>query len=243
LELLDLAFRYVLGDARGSIAVLAAIALSPMLGLAVCARAVWHWSWWQVWVLTFALGAVTSGVFTVASGRLLFERTLDVRRVLRDYAARLPAFVSALVASRALIALGSLIVIPGFLAWMRYAYIAEAVLLEQVPVRRALSRSALLSREGNDDGLGPIVATLLFSCLIALAFEAVTLAVLKDVLAIPIQCDTVFDDGGSYFALGGYCASVPWAAASRFLTYIDGRTRQDGWDVQVRLMALGGESK
>jgi hypothetical protein len=46
------------------------------------------------------------------------------------------------------------------------------------------------------------------------------------------------DDGGSYLAIAGYFISVPWAAAGRFLVYVDDRTRQDGWDVQVRLMAL-----
>jgi hypothetical protein len=36
----------------------------------------------------------------------------------------------------------------------------------------------------------------------------------------------------------GLFASVPWVSALRFLTYIDTRTRRDGWDIQVRFLAL-----
>ena len=30
----------------------------------------------------------------------------------------------------------------------------------------------------------------------------------------------------------------PWVATARFLQYVDGRTRADGWDIQLRFMAI-----
>ena len=32
-------------------------------------------------------------------------------------------------------------------------------------------------------------------------------------------------------------------ATARFLAYIDGRTRQDGWDIQLRFMAIAAASE
>jgi hypothetical protein len=237
---MDLAFRYVLGDARRPFASLALLSILPGFAAIVAARALLGLAWWQVWALALVLGTLISGLFTVASGAMLFERRLDIRAVLRDYRRRFPHFLIAIVSSRLLVALGSLLVVPGVYAWVGYIHVGEAVLLERVPFRRVFSRSASLSREGGWSALGLLVAILAMSVLIVIGTETIALAILEDVLVLPLQSERLLLDGGSYPALAGYLLSVPWAATSRFLAYIDGRTRQDGWDVQIRLMALGG---
>jgi hypothetical protein len=239
LEIMDLAYRYVFGDAR-AMAFLALVSILPAFVVTAAARAALRLPWWQVWALALLLGTLVAGMFTVASGNMLFERTLDVRAVLREYGRRFPSFLFAIVSSRLLIALGSLLIAPGVIAWARHTYVAEAVLLERVPFRRAFTRSGSLSREGGESAFGLILATLAMSFLIAVGTETIVLSILEDVLVIPLRSERLFSDGGSYPALAGFFLSVPWAATSRFLAYIDGRTRQDAWDVQVRLMALGG---
>jgi len=240
LEIMDLAFRYVLGDARGPLASLALLSILPVFAAIVAARVLFDLPWWLVWALALALGTLVSGIFTVASGNMLFERTLDVRAVLRDYRRRFPHFLIAIVSSRLLVALGSLLVVPGIIAWVRHVHVGEAVLLERVPLRRVFSRSASLSREGGGSAFGLLLAILAMSVLVAIGTETIALAILEDVLVLPVKSERFLLDGGSYPALAGFLLSVPWAATSRFLAYIDGRTRQDGWDVQIRLMALGG---
>src|SRR4029077_12136090 len=131
---------------------------------------------------------------------------------LAAFAKRLPTYLSAILTARLLILLGSLLVVPGLVAWIRSAYVAEAVLLEQVPARRALSRSAWLSRTGSDDALGTLAALLVMTIGIVFAAERMGLAIVEDVLSIPIHPSSVFTKGGSYFALAGYFASIPWAA-------------------------------
>ena len=61
---------------------------------------------------------------------------------------------------------------------------------------------------------------------------------LISLLELPAVFGSLFDDGGSVMALLGLFASIPFLTGARFLTYIDNRTRRDGWDVQVRLMTL-----
>ena len=36
----------------------------------------------------------------------------------------------------------------------------------------------------------------------------------------------------------GLHLSIPLVATTRFLAYIDNRTRRDGWDIQVRFLAI-----
>jgi hypothetical protein len=39
----------------------------------------------------------------------------------------------------------------------------------------------------------------------------------------------------------GFHAAIPYLAVARFLGYVDHRTRGDGWDIQLRFMALAAE--
>ena len=52
----------------------------------------------------------------------------------------------------------------------------------------------------------------------------------------------LFEHGGSGFAVLGALLAVPLAAAMRFLGYIDLRTRKEGWDIQLRFVALAEQS-
>lgn len=239
LESMDLAFRYVLAaDSRITYGWLALATLLPAFAATAWARWAMGFTWWGVWALALGLGTFVSGVFTVAAGRMLFDRAATPRAILGAYATRLPTYLAAMVAARVLTLLGFSLVVPGFLAWLRFAFVSEAVLLEQVPARRALTRSSWLSTVGADDILGALVSGLLMSLSIVVGVETLCVAVAEDVLQLQVDGSRLLQDGGSYFALAGYFLSLPWAATSRFLSYIDGRTRQDGWDVQVRLMAL-----
>jgi hypothetical protein len=236
LELIDLAFRYVLGDAKRSFGMLALLTLLPAWAALSTAHALFKWPWWITWILALALVTVLQGVFTVAAGRLLFERAVAPSSVLGVWRRRLPVFVTAMAWTRLQIAIGSFILVAALVGWERYAFVPEAVLLEEMPVRRALARSVSLSRAGTP--LGMLLALAVVTLWIVFGFELMGRSVAEDVFGLPIELDTLTENGGSYFALLGYFASVPWAAAARFLAYIDGRTRQDGWDVQVQLMAL-----
>ena len=55
----------------------------------------------------------------------------------------------------------------------------------------------------------------------------------------PASCSS---DGGSGFAVLGALLAVPMAAAMRFLGYIDLRTRKEGWDIQLRFVALAEQA-
>jgi hypothetical protein len=61
-------------------------------------------------------------------------------------------------------------------------------------------------------------------------------------LALNAETQNLWTDGGSAFALLGLFLFIPYGAAHRFLCYINERTRQDGWDVQVAFLGLKNAS-
>jgi hypothetical protein len=54
---------------------------------------------------------------------------------------------------------------------------------------------------------------------------------------------SLLQDGGSPYALAGLFLATPLVASARFLSYIDGRTRRDAWDVQVRFLGIKAEAQ
>ncbi|MEY4550089.1 MAG: hypothetical protein RL685_6284 [Pseudomonadota bacterium] len=241
LELLDLAFRYLLGTDRWCYAKLCGLLLLPAYALSVVAH-VAGWPWQAVWLLALTLGTLCSGGFTSACAVLLFDPAPRAAVVLRGFAQRLPAYIGAQLLSLLWLLIGALTIVGAPVAWFFTSFLAEAVLLERVGASRAVRRSMQLSRADSGRALALMVSILALSVAMVAGAELLLLAVIQDVLSIPVTGDRLFEEGGSHFALAGYFCSLPWAAAGRFLAYIDVRTRQDGWDLQVRLMARAAEA-
>jgi hypothetical protein len=237
-EVLDLATRWCFGVHRVIHARLAAVLLLPSFVACVAAHALLGWSWPSVWMLAAGLALVTQGAFTIASGRLLFERDVSARSVLLDYARQLPSYLVVLVASRVMLVVG-VFVLP--LAWMRVAFVHEASLLEkQGPVAALRRASRLGARRGGETLLllGALgLATLAAVC----AAELVGHGLVDFVLQLGRLGGDLLDDGGSIHALLGMHIAIPYVAVARFCRYVDERTRSDGWDIQLRFMALAAE--
>ena len=71
----------------------------------------------------------------------------------------------------------------------------------------------------------------------------VTNGLLDFVLQLGRPFGSLFDEGGSVAALLGLFLAVPYWTTVRFLSYIDLRTRRDGWDVQLRFMAIQARAR
>jgi hypothetical protein len=244
LEVLDLACRFLFDRDPKLYAAMSAIVLLPCLALCVAARELAGWGWGWVWLLAVGLGTVAQGAFTVVAGRLMFTETLRPRAILGHYFGRLGTYLSALVTTRTTIALGFSVLLLGPVAWIRAAFVHEAVLLEGAGSGvEAFRRSALFTRHH---------ARTTFELLLALSVitlgcvgigESLGHGIVDFALQLGTPFGSLLDDGGSAYALAGYFASVPYFATARFLAYIDARTRGDGWDIQVRFLAIQAEDE
>ncbi|MEP7124691.1 MAG: hypothetical protein ABJE95_27430 [Byssovorax sp.] len=238
-ETLDLACRLSCSLALGLYLRLSAVVLLPCFAGCLALRYALECTWTQVWMVAITLGAITQGVFTVAIGRLLFSEVLTTGGVLRLFGKRLGSYLGMLVLSRAILAMAAL---PFFLGlpfvWPRLLVVHEASLLEGAGPGDAVARANRFIVGRNLSAFLAIVAFLALHAGISITAELLGQGLVNELLQLGTPFGELFKDGGSPFALAGFFLAVPYLATARFLYYVDSRTRSDGWDVQVRFMAI-----
>jgi hypothetical protein len=86
--------------------------------------------------------------------------------------------------------------------------------------------------------LGLALACLCAPFLFAMAADLVGETLVNMVLQMGRPLGSLWSDGGSAFAVLGALLSAPLVGCAGFLGYVDLRTRKEGWDIQLRFMAL-----
>jgi hypothetical protein len=239
-ESFDLAFLFLIRVGGAPYLWLCALVLLPALGLCAGLGLWLGWSESSVWLLAVSLGVWLQGVFTLAAGQLMFAAPLRPREVLRSFFRRLLAYSAGLLVSRALVLLlGSTVVLAPWM-WSRVLFVPEMLLLEGLSVRGAMQRS---SRLGKARG-GLALALWMAGGISYFVFAGAELgrSVVHFVLQIPAPLPS--DDMTLYtvYGLCGWFWSLPLLATLRFFRYVDGRTRGDGWDAQVKLQRMAQAS-
>lgn len=238
----DLAFRFVLGLRRKLWFGLCLVTLLPGFALCLFFRLFYGWHWFPVWCVAVAYGALAQGLFSMAAGLLMFDRDVRVGAVVRRFFSRFFPYAGAMLWTRVLAIGLSTMFGLGVYLWVRWAYVPESVLLEHASAGRAGGRSSDFTKGHLEDALAMLALAVGFNALVGIAFETLGHGV-EQLLLLPVHADDLWEEGGSVYALFGYFVSLPLVAVLRFLSYIDGRTRRDGWDIQVRFMALASEAE
>lgn len=235
-EVFDLAFRFVVVRGGRKYFRIWLGACAPPLALCLVVRHLQvEWGW--VWVIAVA-GFVSAQIpFTLAASRLLLGDDLDLASLTRAWLPRIPGQLVMHAVSAALLVASGLFVIPiPFLA-ARFVYLPEITLLEGSGLLRAYERGSRLCQNRMAHALETCLLLVTVWAAFILGAEALGRGVQEDLLSLPAPADALLN-GGSWFALCGFFAAVPFLATARFLAYIDGRTRREAWDVQLRFTEL-----
>ena len=125
--------------------------------------------------------------------------------------------------------------IPG-----QFWFANEVILLEKTPPFRALRRCFQLSRGRSGEFVLLWLAQLMFGLLFALCFWIGTGAGISALIKSELTWYRPFltDSSGLRFQLGIWIA-IAFFAVARFLNYIDQRIRTEGWELRLRLQAVG----
>lgn len=238
-EIFDLAVRFCASIGLSLYLKLAAIVLLPC---AIATGALHFYvsegDWYITWTFAGLLAAFAQSVFTVAASRLLFEAKPRVGAILLHALRRLPALFGALLLHGILLGVGMFVLVGSFFVWIWHAFLYEAVLLEQQGPVDALRRAGALMKRKFGTGLVVCTGSTVIVALFIVCSEALGQGLLSFVLQLGTPFGDLREDGGTPFAVLGCFASLPLVATARFLSYIDGRTRQDGWDIQLRFMSI-----
>jgi hypothetical protein len=214
----------------------------------VTALPAWGICWWalsgddpdvaSVWALALALFALVQVPFTIAASRLMFAEAPSLREVLAASWKALWRSIWTAVAGALLITAGALTIVFAPAALARCLYVSEITLLEGTGVSASFSRSARFIRSRIWHAMVVWAALAVIALAFTVTVEIVASALTHDVLGLDML-EHVWEAYDSPAALFGFFVSLPFVTSARFLAYIDGRTRREAWDVQVRFLKLG----
>lgn len=238
LEVVDLTLRFVRSVGPVVFVKLGAIVLWPTWLLLLGLHYGLEMEWLGVWLLTLSLMALLELPFAVLAGQLLFDPAPSLKRILQSSVQVLPAFLASHVVYLSLWLASLLLVIGPLFVSGSYCFLTEAVVLERAGPIASLKRARkfLAGRSGTGLETALLRASLLIAFVVV--SELLGQAVLSFVLDVHVPVDTLWQEGGSPFALAGALLWLPYGTAFRFLAYANERTRQDGWDIQVAFLNL-----
>ena len=238
-DVLDLAGPFCLANWR-SFAPLACWVTALGGALAFLCRRQAGWSWPLVWLVVAGCLWLGSGIFTVAAGELLFREPgrLRATTVLGRFGRRAVEYLVARVMQAVLLALCAALMVPFPIFAARLFFVSEAVLLESAKPLPAFRRSSRLVLHRGAPCFGLAMACLAAPFLFAIGADLLGSTVVEMILQMGQPAGSLWSDGGSGYAVVGALLSAPFVASASFLAYIDLRTRKEGWDIQLRFMAL-----
>lgn len=206
---------------------------------------------WLV-VLLVAQAPIATAPITAYLGEAMFSRQPTVRGALTATRRRLGPLLAFAVVRGALVGVPVLLFsavgggTPGllllFLLMFHPLHAVEVVLLERQPLRASLRRANQLMASWRAESVGQLAlgAVVIVLGTVSAVLAVVTVVNLLFWEAVPAE-DLLrwFHPGASPLALLVPWPFIAWLAVMRFLSYIDLRTRREGWEIELDLRRAG----
>jgi hypothetical protein len=219
------------------------LAVSALLGIAPFAAL----NAWLVSLPSFPVGMLiylwvleapwATAPLTVMLGGLMFGERPRAGRVLATLARSLPPMLVYQGLVRGLLLISGIFYV---LVPTKLGFLNEVILLERGRWRDAVGRSSVLSRNRGGELFGQWLAQFFFGGIFALAFWLGTGAIGQALTKSDLTWEQPewSDVLGVRFQLAVWLA-IAFFAVARFLSYIDQRIRLEGWEIALRLRAVG----
>jgi hypothetical protein len=219
------------------------LALAAVAGIAPCA-ALNFWLLSDVnltrpsWIpLLFLEAPWATAPLTLVLGGLMFDRPPRPGSILRRIVISLPILVFTQFFLRGLLGL-SVILIP--LIPSRLWFLNEVILLERAQGLKAIRRCSQLCRKRAGELFAQWIGQIFLGLLFVLCFWMGTGAGISALVKNELTWDgpMMIDPSSLRFQLGAWIA-IAFFGVSRFLIYLDERIRSEGWELKLRLQAVG----
>jgi hypothetical protein len=239
LDVFDLAMRFCVVHARAYAKVSAAV-LVP--AFAVSWGAARLGGWWLGWTVSVVVAAFATAPFVALASRLVFADSVGTREALGIALRAVPALLGIRLLQLLALAASSLLV---FLPWLWLGtillFVAEVVVLEQASIGATFGRAQRIASAHFGSVAGTMLVLLVVPVAAAMLADVAGREVLQTVLEIRPP-PSLFKEGGNWLALAGFWITVPLLTTARFFTYLDVRTRTEGWDIQTRFAAIAARA-
>jgi hypothetical protein len=239
LDVLDLAVRFCSAHA-GAYAKVSLAVLAPgwVLSWAV-ARA---GGWWLGWDVALVVSAFADGPFVALASRLVFEDDVRIVEVLGAGLRAVPKLFVARIAQIVALVVSLLVLgLPWFYLGPTLLFSVEVIVLERTELATTPVRAHRIAGARFGTALSAMVLLLTLRIAAAMVADVAGREILGGMLEIAPP-PSAFRVGGSWLALLGWWVVIPLAATARFFTYLDIRTRTEGWDIQTRFAAIAARA-
>jgi hypothetical protein len=237
---MDLALRFlaVHGKLYAKVSV---IALTPCVALTLLAE--WAWGWTGAWVVAFVLSFVAQVPFTVLASRLVFQEKVAAWAVMRTAAREIPRIFVMRLGWVLAVAIGTMFLFaPGLWLAALFLFVDEVMILERSAIGPTFGRSNRIATGGMGNVFASVLMVVLVPALAVLLADVGGRAFIGELLQFrpPTPAWTA---GGSVLAMLGWFGIIPYVTTARFFTYLNMRTRAEGWDIQTRFAAIAARSQ
>jgi hypothetical protein len=239
LEVFDLTIRFV-RERPGPFVRLALLVIMPSVFVFV--PLAWLFSGhWALLLIPMVVGPVAQAPSVVLAGRLLFQDELGAWDAIRITLSRLPAMCLAWTVSLTGFIVSSLTCFVALLPMQgALLYLGETTLLERVGPGRAISRSMRLA---GGDGAAAVAGVVSKWALLgwgAVVGEYAGQSLVGFVFQMGQPFGDLMSGVVTPYLLVGMMVGQLMHGVYRLFLYIDARTRLEGWDIQVGMLAVGG---
>lgn len=240
LDVLDLAVRFCAAHAKRYVQLALAVlvpAFAISWGLASAG------GWWVGWTAAVAIAAFADAPFVALASRLVFEDDVRPVEVLRTALGALPRLFGARLGQALLLCASVLMLgLPWLYIGPALLFCAEVVVVERAALRAAIGRAQRIASARFGVAVGAMVLIFVARVGGAMLADVAGRELLEGVLEVRAP-PPMFQAGGSWLALLGWWSTVPLLATARFFTYLDIRTRSEGWDIQTRFAAIAARAR
>ena len=174
---------------------------------------------------------------TVVLGGLMFGDRPSVGRVVRTLVRSFPSMFLFQFLARTFFMVTFFLY---FLIPTRLAFLDEVILLERGKWWSAARRSAALCGQRGGELFGQWLAQLVFGAWFVLCFWVGNGQLVRALTSTELTWDEPeWSDLRGFRAQLGIWLAIAFFGVARFLSYIDQRIRQEGWEVELRLREVG----
>ena len=173
---------------------------------------------------------------TIVLAGLMFGERPSIGRTLKTLVKSLGSLVLFQLILRGILLVTMIfwLVVP-----VRLGFLNEVILLERGRWRASLRRCTALSSARGGDLFGQWMLSLFFGISFVLAFWAGSGALIQALLTSDLTWDPTWNDlVGPRFHFAVWLA-IEFFTVARFFNYVDQRIRLEGWEVELRVRAVG----
>lgn len=240
-DVLDLALRFIVVHWKVYAKVALVTILPGIAGTWLIAgplEAGWVWGW----IIGVAWSLFAQIPFTILASRLVFEDGVRARDVVWSGLREVPRILVLRILTLTAKALAfTMLFIPAAWVAIIFCFSTEILLLERSTVGGTFGRSQRVAQSDFGESLLMVVVGLLVSVGAVLLADIAGRTIIEELLQFRGP-PSMFVAGGSVLGLVGLFGIVPYVATARFFTYLNIRTRAEGWDIQTRFAALAARA-